>query len=69
MWKRKISMRLNYSDIKKLASASLIFFFFSFRRKERKDERKEGRREGGKEGKREGKREKGKERGKERRLS
>lgn len=30
MWKRKISIRINYSDIKKLAFARLIFFFFFY---------------------------------------
>lgn len=51
MWKRKISIRINYSDIKKLAFARLFFFFFSNLGGKRV---KEGR-EGGKKGKGKGK--------------
>lgn len=54
MWKRKISIRINYSDIKKLAFARLIFFFSHLEGKKgtlkgkaggRKEEKGEGKRE------------------------
>lgn len=67
MWKRKISVRINYSNIKKLASAKLIFFFsISVEREEGEKEGREEVKVGGKEGK--GK-EKGKGGRKERRVS